>query len=70
MTGISLPMQGALTSQSQGREPHSLFDLVQLGGVHPSVLPNLPDGTFDLDLLTSKIRGDDPHLPRCQIYYM
>lgn len=38
-----------------------------LGGVHPSVLPNLPDGTFDLDLLASKIRGDDPHLPRSKL---
>jgi len=35
-----------------------------LAGVHPSILPNLPDGTFDVDLLVSRIRGDDPHEPR------
>jgi hypothetical protein len=40
---------------------------LQLGGVHPHILPNFPDGTFDLDLLTSKVRGDDSHLPRSKL---
>ena len=31
-------------------------------------LPNLPDGTFDLDLLESYIRPhDDPHQPRSSV---
>lgn len=33
--------------------------LFQLGGVFASVIPNLEDGTFDLDLLESKIRPSE-----------
>jgi len=37
--------------------------VAQLGGVHPRSLSNLPDGTFSLQELESKVREDDPHLP-------
>jgi threonine aldolase len=33
------------------------------GGVHPYVLPNLPDGTIDLSAIRAAIRSDDPHFP-------
>jgi len=35
----------------------------QLGGVHPRSLKNKEDGTFSLEELELKIRGDDQHLP-------
>ena len=35
----------------------------QLGGVHPRTLANREDGTFSLEELEAKVRGDDPHLP-------
>ncbi len=34
-----------------------------LGGIQPSILPNRPDGTLDLDAIQSAIRADDPHYP-------
>lgn len=34
-----------------------------LGGVHPRTVPNLPDGTIDLDRMEAAIRGDDEHYP-------
>jgi threonine aldolase len=34
-----------------------------VGGVHPRILPNLPDGTLDLDLVAESIRGDNEHYP-------
>lgn len=34
-----------------------------VGGVHPRILPNCPDGTIDLQQLASSIRGDDEHFP-------
>ncbi|KAM3859821.1 threonine aldolase 1 [Diretmus argenteus] len=41
----------------------------QLAGVHATTVTNLPDGTFDLDELESKIRHGypDPHFPRSRL---
>ncbi|CAL1599647.1 unnamed protein product [Knipowitschia caucasica] len=41
----------------------------QLAGVHSTTLITLPDGTFDLDQLESKIRHGfpDPHYPRSRL---
>ncbi|CAJ1080012.1 probable low-specificity L-threonine aldolase 2 [Xyrichtys novacula] len=41
----------------------------QLAGVHATTVTNLPDGTFDLDQLESKIRHGypDPHYPRSRL---
>eukprot|EP00959_Pyramimonas_sp_CCMP1952_P203015 4245698-Pyramimonas_sp.AAC.1 len=35
----------------------------QFGGVHPRPLPNLPDGTIDLELIKQTIRPNDVHFP-------
>jgi threonine aldolase len=35
-----------------------------LGGLHPHILPNLEDGTIDLDAMEAAIRPDDVHFPR------
>ncbi|KAL0279393.1 UNVERIFIED_CONTAM: hypothetical protein PYX00_000966 [Menopon gallinae] len=35
----------------------------QIGGVHTRTVPNLPDGTFDLNHLEKCIRGNDLHSP-------
>lgn len=34
-----------------------------LGGVHPYLLPNQPDGTLELEAIRHAIRADDPHFP-------
>ena len=34
-----------------------------LGGVHPRILPNHPDGTLDLTQIESAIRSDNEHYP-------
>jgi threonine aldolase len=34
-----------------------------LGGVHPYVIPNQPDGTLELDDVANAIRADDVHAP-------
>ncbi|AWP17951.1 putative low-specificity L-threonine aldolase 2 [Scophthalmus maximus] len=41
----------------------------QLAGVHATTVTNLPDGTFDLEQLESKIRHGypDPHFPRSRL---
>ncbi|XP_069016380.1 threonine aldolase 1 [Embiotoca jacksoni] len=41
----------------------------QLAGVHATTVTNLPDGTFDLEQLESKIRHGypDPHYPRSRL---
>lgn len=41
----------------------------QLAGVHSTTVTTLPDGTFNLDELESKIRHDypDPHFPRSRL---
>jgi threonine aldolase len=50
-----------------GNKAHTfLFEaggISALGGVHPCQLPNLPDGTLDLDEVRTAIRPDDPHDP-------
>lgn len=38
-----------------------------IGGIHPRILPNRPDGTIDPDLLESAIRPDDVHFPRTRL---
>jgi len=37
--------------------------IASLGGVHSRTVTTLPDGTFDLKEVESKIRGDDVHYP-------
>ncbi len=37
--------------------------IAALGGVHPYVLPTLPDGTLRLEDIRSAVRADDPHNP-------
>jgi threonine aldolase len=34
-----------------------------LGGIHTMAVPNLPDGTLDLDAVQAAIRPDNPHYP-------
>ncbi len=34
-----------------------------LGGVHPRTLPNLPDGTLDLDQVADAVRDENDHYP-------
>ena len=43
--------------------------LTQLAGVHATTVATLPDGTFDLVRLESKIRHGypDPHYPRSRL---
>ena len=36
---------------------------VEMGGVHPRSITNLPDGTFDIGQLKELVRADDPHFP-------
>jgi threonine aldolase len=38
-----------------------------LGGIHPRVLPNRPDGTLDLDEAAAAIRTDNIHYPRTRV---
>ncbi len=41
-----------------------------VGGIHPHLLPNLPDGTLDLEEIKGAIREDDPHFPRSRTIYL
>ncbi len=41
--------------------------MAQVGGVHPRVLPNRPDGTLDLDMVEAAIRPDNVHFPRSRL---
>jgi threonine aldolase len=34
-----------------------------VGGVHPRIVPNLADGSLDLETVRDAIRGDDAHFP-------
>lgn len=34
------------------------------GGVHPSIILNLLEGTFDLNIVVERIKADDSHHPR------
>jgi threonine aldolase len=38
-----------------------------LGGVHPRVVPNEPDGTLDLGRVAAAIRSDNVHYPRTRL---
>ena len=38
-----------------------------LGGIHPRVLPNQPDGTLDLNMVEAAIRPDNVHFPRSRL---
>jgi len=38
-----------------------------LGGIHPRVLLNQPDGTLDLDQVEAAIRPDNVHFPRSRL---
>ena len=38
-----------------------------LGGIHPHILPNQPDGTMKLEDIEAAIRGDNEHLPRTRL---
>lgn len=38
-----------------------------IGGIHPRTIPNLPDGTMDLEALESAIRPDNIHFPRTRL---
>ena len=46
-----------------GKSQFYLLLISQLAGVHPMILSNKPDGTFDLAEAESKIRMDDIHFP-------
>ncbi len=50
-----------------GKMSHTfLFEaggVAALGGVHPSTLPNLRDGTIALEELKGAVRPDNPHMP-------
>ena len=37
------------------------------GGIHPHTLPNLPDGTLDLNAVESAVRPDNVHHPRTRL---
>ncbi|MGQ9489716.1 MAG: low-specificity L-threonine aldolase [Anaerolineae bacterium] len=41
--------------------------MAALGGIHPRVARNLPDGTLDLEEVRSLIRGDNVHFPRTRL---
>ncbi|MCD6290341.1 MAG: low-specificity L-threonine aldolase [Anaerolineae bacterium] len=38
-----------------------------LGGIHPRVVPNQPDGTMDLQQIEDAIRPDNEHFPRSRL---
>ena len=38
-----------------------------LGGIHPHILPNQPDGTIRLEEIAAAIRGNNVHFPRTRL---
>ena len=54
-----------------GNQSHTYFyeqgGLSALGGIHPRVLVNQPDGTLSLADIESAIRPDDVHFPRTRL---
>ena len=38
-----------------------------LGGVHPHIIPNNPDGTLSLDEIEGAVRGDNIHFPKSKL---
>ncbi len=41
--------------------------IAALGGIHPRVVPNLPDGTMNLDDIEAAIRPENIHFPRTRL---
>ena len=41
--------------------------IAALGGIHPRVVPNLPDGTMNLDDIEAAIRPENVHFPRTRL---
>jgi len=41
--------------------------MAALGGIHPRVVPNQPDGTLDLEAVAAAIRPKDDHFPRTRL---
>ncbi len=41
--------------------------MAQVGGVHPRVLPNAPDGTLDLTQVEAAVRPPNVHFPRSRL---
>lgn len=41
--------------------------MAALGGIHPRVVANQPDGTLDLPQVAAAIRSDDQHFPRTRL---
>jgi len=41
--------------------------MAALGGIHPRVVPNQPDGTLDLEAVEAAIRPKDDHFPRTRL---
>ncbi|NPA90051.1 MAG: low-specificity L-threonine aldolase [Chloroflexi bacterium] len=41
--------------------------MAQLGGIHPRVIPNRPDGTLDPEDILQAIRPDNIHFPRTRL---
>ncbi len=46
---------------------HEVGGMSALGGIFPQTLPNQPDGSLDLAMVASAIRGDDIHEPRTRM---
>jgi threonine aldolase len=46
---------------------HEAGGISALGGVHPSMIPNQPDGTLDLVDIRHAVREDDIHEPRSRL---
>lgn len=41
-----------------------------LGGIHPRIVPNRPDGTIDPARIAAAVRADDIHFPRSRLLVM
>lgn len=71
VSGPETPVIGPSASLFTSSAVHSMCNcvLTQLAGVHATTVPNLPDGTFDMEQLESKIRHGypDPHYPRSRL---
>src|SRR5687768_17270322 len=46
---------------------HEAGGAAVLGSVHMHTVPNLPDGTMDLDAVGAAIKPDDPHYARTRL---
>jgi threonine aldolase len=54
-----------------GDQSHTFFHeqggMSALGSVHPHTVPNLPDGTMDIEQIQAAIRADNIHFPRTRL---